>query len=373
MEKRYQVFISSTYKDLISERQAIMKAVLDEEDIPAGMELFPAANDSAWELILKVINISDYYVLILGGRYGSIDDTGVSYTEKEYDLALSMEIPIIPLLYKYPDSLLGEKTDIEVTKRKKLLQFREKIERNHHCGYWNSINNLKYEFLHSYSKIKVSSPGIGWIRSDNIHSQQNNRSNKVNISKKNELSVHHYSKNMMRLTDFKYINIGNNSFEILVYLRTIMKDLIYDLFPQKSKLKIYPSWNEIFLYIAPMLVLEKTKTETLSYLEVFFTEFAKMEFKKSNLVIDREIKSIKISPIGLEKCLNMFVVWDLIEKKTINKNSNSPHTIVDKYMQSQFGKLSLQKLEDKNNTLMFKLPKIQNSKLEEVGFWDFLS
>ena len=96
-DKRYQIFISSTFRDLIAERQAVLKAVLELNHMPAGMELFPAADDSAWQLIQDVIDGSDYYVLIVGGRYGSLDKEGLGYTEKEYDYAVAMKKPVIPL------------------------------------------------------------------------------------------------------------------------------------------------------------------------------------------------------------------------------------------------------------------------------------
>ena len=70
MEKRYQVFISSTFRDLVQERQEVLKAVLEIDHMPAGMELFPAADDAAWQLIKDVIDGSDHYVVIIGGRYG---------------------------------------------------------------------------------------------------------------------------------------------------------------------------------------------------------------------------------------------------------------------------------------------------------------
>ena len=70
-EKRYQVFISSTYVDLQEERREVLRAVLELDHMPAGMELFPATDDSAWDLIKGVIDSSDYYVVIIGGRYGS--------------------------------------------------------------------------------------------------------------------------------------------------------------------------------------------------------------------------------------------------------------------------------------------------------------
>ena len=88
MEKRYQVFISSTFNDLHEPRQEVMQALLELDCIPAGMELFPAANDDQWTLIKRVIDDCDYYIVIIGGRYGSIGPSGKSYTQMEYELSL---------------------------------------------------------------------------------------------------------------------------------------------------------------------------------------------------------------------------------------------------------------------------------------------
>jgi hypothetical protein len=71
MDKRYQVFVSSTYEDLIEERLEVMKALLELDCIPCGMEYFPAANEDAWTFIKKLIDVCDYYVVIVGGKYGS--------------------------------------------------------------------------------------------------------------------------------------------------------------------------------------------------------------------------------------------------------------------------------------------------------------
>ena len=50
-EKKLQVFISSTYKDLIDERQAAVEAVLNAGHIPAGMELFKAGDQTQKDII----------------------------------------------------------------------------------------------------------------------------------------------------------------------------------------------------------------------------------------------------------------------------------------------------------------------------------
>ena len=44
------------------------------------MELFLAINDSQWNLIKELIDDCDYYILIVGGRYGSLNKEGISYT-----------------------------------------------------------------------------------------------------------------------------------------------------------------------------------------------------------------------------------------------------------------------------------------------------
>ena len=72
MEKRYQVFISSTFQDLQNARQEVSQALLRADCFPAGMELFPAADEEQFEFIKTVIDQSDYYILISVERYGSI-------------------------------------------------------------------------------------------------------------------------------------------------------------------------------------------------------------------------------------------------------------------------------------------------------------
>ena len=68
MDKRYQVFVSSTFEDLQEERREVMQTLLSLNCIPTGMELFPAADDDSWTHIQRFIAECDYYVVIVGGR-----------------------------------------------------------------------------------------------------------------------------------------------------------------------------------------------------------------------------------------------------------------------------------------------------------------
>src|SRR6476469_2973856 len=93
-KKKLQVFVSSTYADLREERQAAVEAILTAGHIPAGMELFAAGDETQMNVIKRWIDESDVYLLILGGRYGSVEpNSGKSYTHLEYEYAVEKAKP----------------------------------------------------------------------------------------------------------------------------------------------------------------------------------------------------------------------------------------------------------------------------------------
>jgi hypothetical protein len=110
MKKRLQVFISSTYTDLIEERQAAVEAILSAGHIPAGMELFKSGNETQLDTIKRWIDESDVYMLIFGGRYGSIEPrSGKSYTHVEYEYALEQGKPLFAVVIR--DEALKSKSE----------------------------------------------------------------------------------------------------------------------------------------------------------------------------------------------------------------------------------------------------------------------
>lgn len=167
METRYQVFVSSTYTDLVEERRAVMQCLLTMDCIPAGMELFPAADESAWGLIESVIKDSDYYVLILGGRYGTASkDNPLSYTEREYNLAIKLKVPVLAFLHKDPGKIVQEKTDVKDAARQALNNFRKRIADTHHVNFWTNPDDLASKAMLAIRHATKTHPRIGWIRAD---------------------------------------------------------------------------------------------------------------------------------------------------------------------------------------------------------------
>lgn len=171
MEKKYQVFISSTYTDLIEERKKIQEILLMADCIPAGMEAFVATNDKQFNVIKKVIDLCDYYVLIVGGRYGSVNEaTGLSYTEMEYDYAVGKNIPVLVFCLDSDVNLPDEKKETTPDKQQKLLRFKEKAMKNRLASIWKNMAELSGQAAIAIMKAKTEIDRPGWVRANVIGS-----------------------------------------------------------------------------------------------------------------------------------------------------------------------------------------------------------
>lgn len=164
MQKIYQVFVSSTFEDLQEERLEIIDSILNYGHIPVGMELFNASDESQWNVIKKRIDQSDYYVLIISDRYGSMDGD-IGYTEKEYDYAISINKPIIAFLRtdEYIPKLPSPFR--ETSHKRELSKFKEKIKKRN-VKFWKDKSDLVKMFLISFKQLSEDKPQIGWVRSD---------------------------------------------------------------------------------------------------------------------------------------------------------------------------------------------------------------
>jgi hypothetical protein len=164
-EKRYTVFLSSTFRDLVEERQAALRAILALGHFPIGMEVFPATGNTPWELISRVIADADYYVLIIAGRYGSTTDEGISYTEREYEEAINRGKHVLVFLHENPDALPVNKSELSTKSRRRLGSFRKRVSDSHHCKFWKDSNELALQITQGLLNAFDMSPVAGWIRS----------------------------------------------------------------------------------------------------------------------------------------------------------------------------------------------------------------
>ncbi len=164
MDKVYQVFVSSTYSDLKDERRHVSETLAKAGYIPAGMELFPATDQQQLEFIKRIVERCDYYVVIVGGRYGSLADDKISFTEKEYDYAIQKKIPILAFLHARPDKIEAGKTDQDMEQARKLAAFRDKLSRGRIVDFWEAPHDLCTKVVIAIAQAINLSPGTGWVR-----------------------------------------------------------------------------------------------------------------------------------------------------------------------------------------------------------------
>ena len=249
MEKRYQVFVSSTFTDLLEERQNVMQALLELDCIPAGMELFSASDADQWSLIKEVIDDCDYYIVIIGGRYGSTTVEGISFTEKEFDYALSTSKPILAFIHQNPEQIPAGKTEIDALSRKKLSLFRQKAETGRVCKYWTSAEDLGGKVSRSLVKTMKSIPAEGWIRgrfaatpelltqvNDLRESNQKLKSNLASIGEKSPEGTEQYAGGSDKIELHGTKEIGPDK---------TTEDWVQSL-----------SWDEIFTLLGPIMYEE---------------------------------------------------------------------------------------------------------------------
>lgn len=162
--KKYQIFVSSTYTDLVEERAQVTNAILEMNHIPVGMEMFSASDESQWKLIQRIIDDCDYYVVVLAHKYGSRDTDGKSFTEKEYDYAVSKGIPTLGFVIKDGSMWSSDKMDMDED-LKSLNLFKEKVK-SKMVKFWTDKFSLHAAVVTSLSKYFTLEPGIGWIKAN---------------------------------------------------------------------------------------------------------------------------------------------------------------------------------------------------------------
>jgi len=290
MEKRYQVFVSSTYQDLQEERQEVMRALLELDCIPSGMELFPAANEDQWSLIRRVIDECDYYVLIVGGRYGSIGPDGIGYTEKEYRYALSIDKPTIAFLHKNPGSIPVDKSEATDEGKEKLRAFRALIEQKLYKPWLNAAE-LGSVVSRSLVQLTKSTPAVGWVRANELPDRDATLELLRLRKQVDELQAELQRARTTAPQGTEDLAQGDERFEIRYS---------FESWTERKMAVFTASWNDVFAAVAPLMIHESSETRLRSAFDevVYAREYVHQNQQFSHVenfrIDERDFQTIKI-------------------------------------------------------------------------------
>lgn len=293
MDKRYQVFISSTYADLKEERRRVIQTVMELDCIPAGMELFPATDEEQFEFIKRVIDDCDYYLVIIGGRYGSTTEMGISYTEQEYNYAVSRNLKIIALLHGSPEDIPLGKSEKDPVLRERLQHFRDKVASGRLVKFWQNAQELPGLVSLSLSKTIKMFPAVGWIRADKAASAD--LLGEINeLRKQNnqfQIAIHQLSSKPTVIIE----NLAGINDEIELTGRYYS-----GYYGEYRTWKTKTTWIQIFGYISPYLVKQPDESFVKSVL--FSAVYKKSSSSDKSATLDDQVfqtVSIQLKALGL--------------------------------------------------------------------------
>ena len=306
MDKRYQVFVSSTYIDLKDVRQNVIRELMGLRFMPVGMEFFPASDESQWELIQRIIRDCDYYVVIIGGRYGSVDETGVSYTEKEYRLAVDMKIPT--LAYIHEDSAELAESDVGQTDddRQKLAEFRAFCKSGKVFRPWNDADRLP-ALVHSdmLHQLQVR-PAVGWVRADQLNGGDSPEMVRTLQEQNAEL------KTRLAQLEGNPVNptVGLVHGEEMVEIPYLMSYHKAGVGMERTGYLVL-NWNRVFGYIAPFMLDWIPEVQ----IEKFVGELVRAELRDSINKNGLRRVECQPSPSSMDRILTRFSALGLIGRQ----------------------------------------------------------
>ncbi|MEK6258505.1 MAG: DUF4062 domain-containing protein [Planctomycetota bacterium] len=99
MTTKYQVFVSSTFRDLKEHRASAMKAIVSAGHMATCLENWGLSHEDQLEVISRAVQDCQFYLIVLGHTYGSIPrGKRKSYTEIELDIAERQGKPILSMV-----------------------------------------------------------------------------------------------------------------------------------------------------------------------------------------------------------------------------------------------------------------------------------
>jgi len=312
-KKKFQIFVSSTYTDLKNERQSAVETILSSGHIPAGMELFKAGSSSQMDTIQKWINESDIYMLILGGRYGSIEPvSGKSYTELEYNYAINKGLPIFTVILS--DSFLHSKAanevDIFEIENKKHYNDFKNLVMTKMIKSVNDLKDIKIAIYESVSEItEENSLLIGWSRGDKVLNNIKLENKIADLIKENK-ELKENNNNLVKNEDITYskyidpIELAEGNDEISLDLIISGSDG-YD-----NGYNYTITWDEIIKYIGTILLTFKSSEEIKKQLQLVMAEEITINDED---IIDVKIKQNSFDLIKIQLCA-LRLITNKIEK-----------------------------------------------------------
>lgn len=162
IDKRYHVFICTSGTDMQAERVVLSQALVSQGFFSWGLEQRTPLTTA---FARRQIDDCDYFVLLLGGCYGELSASGVSYMHLEYIYAVTKRKPILVIMHEAPESRPPELQEKTSEARLKFHDFRQQLQREREVVVsYRNMRDLEMAVRRAMPLMTDRFVSAGWIR-----------------------------------------------------------------------------------------------------------------------------------------------------------------------------------------------------------------
>ncbi len=165
LDKRYQVFISTSGSEMQPERIILSQTLVGMGFFSWGLE---QRNPLSTAFARRQIDDCDYVVILLGSQYGEQSVSGVGYMHLEYIYAVTKQKPIIVFMHEDPASRDPSLHDTKPELQEKFKEFRQLLQQEADQVFcYRTLRDLEMAVRLNMPQMLERYPVSGWVRPQN--------------------------------------------------------------------------------------------------------------------------------------------------------------------------------------------------------------
>lgn len=301
-DKRYQVFISATYADLREERAILLQTLPGLGCLPSTLEQHTQSLGSM-VAIRRQIDDSDYYLLLVGSRYGSLMPSGVSYTHMEYVYAATKQKPMLILMHENPDERPADLQEKTPEGRLKFGDFRRLLQRERDAIlYWRDSRELEVLLQQFVPDFIRKHPAPGWVRVGKHTGDKSVEMNKeIEGLRKRVLELEQEREKWLKANTLgaESLSRGEEAFDVQYRCRAYAGGNCQDIY-----VKCRLSWNELLVTFGPYVLQAQPEEIILGKINERLQSNALQEVQrehpKTHAVVDVQVTSLCFNTIKMQ-------------------------------------------------------------------------
>lgn len=151
---QFKVFLSSTYKDLVREREITKNVIARLQQQYVGMEFFPASDETPIEVCLNHVDSANIVILIIGHRYGFVSKKHKkSIVELEYERAIAQGKRVLVFIKSNESLIPASHFEEKPESITKLRRFKKSLSNHYLVITYKSPEQFEAELFYSLYQL----------------------------------------------------------------------------------------------------------------------------------------------------------------------------------------------------------------------------